>query len=63
MKDTAFWFIGALLYLSILYALVRPNSRGPELISNILNSLSDLIRGSAGYSYDNSTGKWTAPSK
>lgn len=62
-KDTIFWLIGGIMYVGLIYALVRPGSKGPELVTNIFNALADLVRGSAGYSYDKTTGKWTAPSK
>lgn len=58
-KDLIFWFIAASIYGAIIYMLVRPNSKGPELINNIFNALDDLVRGSVGYTWQN--GKWTAP--
>lgn len=61
-REQIFWLVGAVMYLGILYALVRPGSKGPDLVNNIFNTLADLIRGSAGYSYDTNTNKWTAPS-
>lgn len=60
-KDAVFTFIGAIIYLAILYMLVRPGSNGPTLINTIFSSLSDLVRGSVGYTYDSSTGSWTTP--
>jgi len=60
-KDMVFTLIAAVFYLGILYILVRPNSKGPTIINNIFNAFSDLIRGSIGYTYDSTSGKWTAP--
>jgi hypothetical protein len=60
-KDTVFTFVAAIIYLAILYMLVRPSSKGPELVKNISGALSDLIRGSVGYTYDPKNQKWNAP--
>lgn len=59
------------IYLAILYMLVRPNSTGVNLIystdpktgqpSGILATFADLVRGIAGESFDQSTGQWRAP--
>jgi hypothetical protein len=61
MKDNVFFLVAATIYGAILYMLVRPGSNGPTLVNNIFNALSDLVRGSIGYSWDSKTGKWTAP--
>lgn len=61
MKDLVFWFIAASIYGGILYMLVRPGSNGPVLVTNILNNLSDLVRGSVGYTWDSTSKKWVAP--
>lgn len=61
IKDNIFALVVAMIYLAILYTLVRPGSKGPSLVSNISNALSDLIRGSIGYTFDQSTGKWNPP--
>jgi hypothetical protein len=60
-KDQIFTLIAAVFYLGILYLLVRPTSKGPTIVNNIFNAFSDLIRGSIGYTYDSTTGSWTAP--
>jgi hypothetical protein len=54
------WFIAAIIYLAILYVLVRPGSSGPTIIENLLSTLSDLVKGTVGYTYSNNT--WEAPS-
>lgn len=59
MKEKAFWFFAAIVYLSILFTLVRPNSKGPFLVGAVLGALTDLVKGAAGYSYSN--GNWSAP--
>lgn len=58
-KDLIFWFVAATIYGAIIYMLVRPGSKGPTLVNNIFNALSDLVRGSVGYTWSN--GKWQAP--
>jgi hypothetical protein len=60
-RDTVFTFVAAIIYLAILYMLVRPNSKGPTLVKNITSALSDLIRGSVGYTYDPKNQQWSAP--
>lgn len=61
MSDNVFTFIAAIIYIAILYMLVRPGSNGPTIVNNIFSALSDLVRGSIGYTYDTQTGKWSAP--
>lgn len=60
-KDMLFTLIAAVFYIAIIYMLVRPTSSGPAIINNVFNAFSDLVRGSIGYTYDKSTGKWAAP--
>jgi hypothetical protein len=60
-KEIIFFMVAATIYGAVLYMLVRPGSNGPQLVNNIFNALSDLVRGSVGYSYDASTGKWASP--
>lgn len=62
MKDSIGFFAVGILYLAILYVLVRPNSNGPTLINNVLGTLSDLVRGVSGQTYDSSTQTWKAAS-
>jgi hypothetical protein len=59
MRDQITWAIAAIIYIAILYTLVRPGSKGPQLVENISSTLADLVRGVTGYTYSN--GKWTAP--
>lgn len=58
-KDGVFSLVAAMIYLAILYMLVRPNSKGPALVNTVFNALSDLVKGTVGYTY--SSGGWTAP--
>lgn len=63
--------IAGLIYLAIIFMLVRPNSNGVNLIystdpntgqpSGVLATFADLVRGIAGETFDQSTGKWRAP--
>jgi hypothetical protein len=63
MKDSIVLVIVGAIYIATITALVRPNSKGPQLVNNVLSSFSDLVRGSLGYSYDTSNKKWVPPSK
>lgn len=60
-RDTIFTFVAAIIYLAILYMLVRPGSKGTGLVSSVSNALADLVRGSIGYTYDPNSNKWSAP--
>lgn len=61
MKDQFFTLIAGVIYLAILYVLVRPGSKGPTIVNQILSTFADLVRGVTGYTYSQSTGKWEAP--
>ena len=60
-KDMVFYLVAATIYGAILYMLVRPGSKGPDLVNNVFNALSDLVRGSVGYTWDTTSKKWQAP--
>lgn len=63
--------LAGIIYLAIVFMLVRPNSNGVNLIytidpntgqpSGVLATFADLVRGIAGETFDSSTGKWRAP--
>jgi hypothetical protein len=53
------WFIAAIIYLAILYSLVRPGSNGPKIITTLFGTMTDLVRGTVGYTYNN--GSWETP--
>lgn len=60
MTDKITMLLMAIIYIAILFVLVRPKSKGPTIVSNIANALSDLVRGVAGETFDSKTGKWSA---
>jgi hypothetical protein len=62
MRDKLGFFIVAIIYMSTLYVLVRPNSKGPGIINNLFSAFTDLVRGVSGQTYDASSGKWKAAS-
>jgi hypothetical protein len=41
-------FIVAVVYLAILFVLVRPNSQGPTLVKNVSDGLTGLIKAGTG---------------
>lgn len=62
MRDQIGVFLVGILYLAILYVLVRPSSKGPTIINNILGTFADLVRGVSGQTFDSSTNSWKAAS-
>lgn len=47
---TGFWIIMVgVIYIAILYMLVRPSSSGPQLVTTVLDAISDLVKGTTGY--------------
>jgi len=60
MKEQLGMFLIGVIYLSTLYMLVRPNSKGPEIIGNIFTTFTDLVRGVAGQTYNPATGQWSS---
>jgi hypothetical protein len=54
----AFIVVGT-IYMAILYVLVRPESKGPQIIQSIFGTFSDVVRGVAGQTYDSSTNTWS----
>jgi hypothetical protein len=49
MKDSAWAIVIGAIYIAIVMMLVRPNSKGPAIINTIFAALSDLVKGSTGY--------------
>lgn len=47
MKDIGAFLIG-IVYLAVIFVLVRPGSQGPTLITNISSGLSGLINAGTG---------------
>jgi hypothetical protein len=59
MKDMIGFFIVAIVYIAILYVLVRPGSKGATAVQSIFTTFTDLVRGVTGQTYDSKTGKWS----
>lgn len=51
------FFIIGIIYMAILYTLVKPSSKGPQILQNILGTFTDLVRGTTGETYTN--GQWS----
>ena len=62
MKDKVTLLIVAIVYIAIIYRLVRPNSKGPAIVTNISSVLTDLVRGATGETYNATTNQWSAGS-
>jgi len=41
-------FLVAIVYLAVLFVLVRPGSQGPSLIKNVADGLSSLVNSGTG---------------
>ena len=46
-KDLGTFLVG-IIYLAILFTLVRPGSQGPTLVSNVSNGLIGLVNAGTG---------------
>lgn len=53
MKDFGAFLIG-IVYLAVLFTLVRPGSQGPTLVTNVTNGLAGLVKAGTG------GGTWSA---
>lgn len=62
MSDKIGTLLVGVLYLAILYVLVKPNSNGPNLVNTVLGTFADLVRGVSGQTFDSSTNSWKAAS-
>jgi hypothetical protein len=60
MRDKIGFWLAGIIYLAILYVLVKPNSKGPGLVNTVLGTFADLVRGVSGQTYNASTNKWSA---
>lgn len=47
-KTGAIEIVVLIVYLAMLFTLVRPNSQGPTLVKNLGDSLSGLIKAATG---------------
>jgi hypothetical protein len=41
-------FLVGIVYLAVLFVLVRPNSQGPLLVTNVADGLSNLVNAGTG---------------
>ena len=48
MGDAAGTFLVGIIYLAVLFVLVRPGSQGPTLIHNVADGLSNLVNAGTG---------------
>jgi hypothetical protein len=62
MTDKIAFFIVGILYLSTVYVLVRPNSKGPAIINTLFSTFADLVRGVSGETYNTSSNTWSPAS-
>jgi hypothetical protein len=60
VKPTLTTFAAGILYLAIVYMLVRPGSNGATAIALFLSTFSDLVRGVTGQTYNSSSGTWSS---
>jgi hypothetical protein len=59
MRDQIGFFVTAVIYIAIIYVLVRPGSPGTQLVQTVTGAFADLVRGVAGQTYSTTTGKWS----
>jgi hypothetical protein len=48
MKETFGTFLVGVVYLAVLFVLVRPRSQGPTLVKNVADGLTGLIKAGTG---------------
>jgi len=41
-------FLVGIIYLAIIFVLVRPSSQGPKLVTNVADGLSNLVNAGTG---------------
>lgn len=46
-KDVGTFLVG-IVYLAMLFVLVRPGSKGPDLVTNVSNGLKGLVTAGTG---------------
>lgn len=59
MRDQIGFFIVAIIYVAILFALVRPGSKGTVIIGSMTAALTDLVRGVTGQTFNADTNTWS----
>lgn len=50
-------FLVGIIYLAVLFVLVRPNSQGPTLVTNVADGLSNLVNAGTGGGAFTASGK------
>lgn len=55
--DNVSLLVAAIIYIAIIYVLVRPSSKGPTIVKNLGTMLSDLVRGATGETFDGTSWK------
>lgn len=48
MRNTVGAFLLAVVYLAVIFVLVRPGSQGPSLVTSISTGITNLISGATG---------------
>lgn len=48
MENAFGTFLVGIVYLAVLFVLVRPGSQGPTLVTNVSNGLSSLVNAGTG---------------
>ncbi len=46
-KDLGTFLVG-IVYLAVLFVLVRPGSQGPSLVTNVTSGLANLVKAGTG---------------
>jgi hypothetical protein len=46
--DKAFDWLGGLLVVAGIFVMVRPNSQGPSLVSNVTGGISNMVKAATG---------------
>lgn len=60
MRDKIGFVIAGVIYIAILYTLVRPGSTGTQLVTTITGTFTDVVRGVTGQTFNPSTGSWSS---
>lgn len=48
MENAFGTFLVGIIYLAVIFTLVRPGSQGPTLVTNVANGLSGLVNAGTG---------------
>lgn len=58
MSDTGWVILIGAAYIAGIMTLVRPSSKGPQIINSVLGALTDLVKGVTGYTVGGSNSLW-----